>query len=154
MLLEREKYGTLYFFTGLSGCGPRVCSDIRHIRNSFCPDSGHNKGIDLLQDFFQGRLLLGARAVNARANSEYNHALCIGLRRLADSKETALTQTAAGKARGVSQDSSIKSRTTSHEIRGNVCKLEPFNGLFILQGLSYNTGNTPPKLCCYGVMQN
>jgi len=50
-------------------------------------------------------------------------------------------------------------------------KLEPFNGLLILQGLSYNSGAAqnkrtqqrwvpepavggPPKLCCYGVMQN
>ena len=91
MFIEREKYGTLYFLPALSGCSSRVYSDIRRIRNSFYPDSGHHKGIDLLQDIFQGRLLLGSRAVNARANSEYNHAIHSGLRRLADSKETALT---------------------------------------------------------------
>jgi len=51
----------------------------------------HHKGIDFLQDIFQGRLLLGARAVNARTNSEYNHALCISFRRLADSKRNAIT---------------------------------------------------------------
>jgi hypothetical protein len=104
VLLEREKYGTLYFLPALSGCGPRDYSDIRRIRNSFCPDSGHHKGIDFLQDIFQGWLLLGARAVNARANSEYNHAIHSGLRRLADSKGNAFTQTAAGKTKGVNRE--------------------------------------------------
>jgi len=52
-------------------------------------------------------------------------------------------------SRVVNQITTSQSRDT-----GNVCKLEPFNGLFILQELSYNSGtaqnkpNTPPKLCC------
>ncbi len=33
-------------------------------------------GMGLLQDFFQGGVLLGARPVNVRADSKYNYALC------------------------------------------------------------------------------
>jgi len=80
----------------------RVCRNTNLIRNSNGPDSAHHKGIDLLQDIFKGRLLLGARIANAHTNSKYNHALCTGLRRLADSKRTAITEKTAGKTANVS----------------------------------------------------
>ena len=71
------------------------------IRNSNESDSAHYKNINLLQDIFQGRLLLGAGLVNARTNSKYNHAFCAGLWRLACSKRAALTKTTAGKTSNV-----------------------------------------------------
>ena len=80
----------------------RVYRHTHLIRNSNEPDSAHNKNIDLLQDIFQGRLLLGPRTANARTNSKYYHALCTGLRRLADSERTSITETTAGKTGNIS----------------------------------------------------
>ncbi len=96
--IERGRNELYVWFPALSAC---VCRNTHRIRNSYKPDNNRHNGIDLLQDIFQGRLLLGARFVNARTNSEYNHALCSGLRRLADSKRTAITETATGKTGNV-----------------------------------------------------
>ena len=100
--IERGRNELCVWFPALSAC---VCRNTHRIRNSYKPDSNRHNGIDLLQDIFQGRLLLGARFVNARTNSEYNHALCSGLQRLADSKRTAITETATGKAESIKYES-------------------------------------------------
>jgi len=73
-------------------------SIVNYVRNSYRSDSTGCKNIDLLQDFLQGRLLLGSRSVNARTNSEYNYGFRPCLCYMADSKGTTPAQTAAGKA--------------------------------------------------------
>jgi len=63
-----------------------------NVRPLYRVGGDRHKDIDLLQDFCQSRLLLGAWPVNARAYSRYNYGVCLGFWRLADSKGTATTQ--------------------------------------------------------------
>ena len=77
------------------GHWPSSCAGVYYVWHPICLGGNHHKSTDLLQDFLQGRLLLGPRFVNARTYSIYNHGLCPGFRRLADSKGSAATKTAA-----------------------------------------------------------
>ena len=79
------------WFPLLPGRGSGVHNAFHHVHAFHGPDSGRYKGIDILQDILQGGLLLGARPVNTRTYSEYNYGLFPRIRRLADSKGTALT---------------------------------------------------------------
>ncbi len=79
----------------------RISHTANDVRYFFRLDSGRHKGIDFLQDIFQGWLQLGAWPVNSRADSEYNYGILYRFRRLAGSKGTAITEKAMRKAPSV-----------------------------------------------------